>query len=68
MFSKKNLQKKNKQDIKKIQELSCTINALRYYDCVINKNSLDTKCLYLAGIISDNCTKKIGKIKKYIAL
>tara|TARA_B100001093_G_scaffold449800_1_gene456183 strand:+ start:76 stop:258 length:183 start_codon:yes stop_codon:yes gene_type:complete len=59
MFSN-NSPKNNKQDVKKIQELTCTINALRYYDCVINKNSLDKKCLYLAGIIKDNCTKKIG--------
>ena len=60
MFSNNSKKKNNKQDIKKIQELTCTINALRYYDCVINKTSLDTKCLYLAGIIRDNCTKKIG--------
>tara|TARA_Y200000002_G_scaffold299826_1_gene254756 strand:- start:287 stop:484 length:198 start_codon:yes stop_codon:yes gene_type:complete len=59
MVSNNSQKKNNKQDIKKIQELTCTINALRYYNCVINKNSLDTKCLYLAGIISDNCTKKI---------
>ena len=59
MVSNNSQKKNNKQDIKKIKELTCTINALRYYNCVINKNSLDTKCLYLAGIISDNCTKKI---------
>ena len=53
------LKRNNKQDIKKIQELTCTINALRYYDCVIKKTSLDTKCLYLAGIIRDYCTKKL---------
>ncbi len=60
MFSNNSQKENNKQDIKKIQELTCTINALRYYDCVINNHSLDAKCLHLAGIIRDNCTKKIG--------
>lgn len=45
--------------IKQIQELTCTINALRYYDCVISNNSLDKKCLYLANIIKEKCTKKL---------